>query len=304
MIYRVRHTTTYSYADPVALCHNIAHLTPRAGPRQTCLQSELLIAPFPEVTLPRTDYFGNHATFFTIQQPHRMLIVTGSNETEVQPYSPPKPEETPSWEEVRDSLPIGRDAETLDAFQFTFDSPYSAASADLTEYASPSFPPNRPLAAAVLDLTRRIYSDIKYDRRATTVATPLSEVLALRRGVCQDMAHLEIGCLRSLGLAARYVSGYLRTTPPPGKERLVGGDASHAWLSVWCPGFGWIDLDPTNNQVPSDQHITLAWGRDYGDVTPIKGVILGGRHHSISVSVDVVRSEAAHEASPAKRGSD
>ncbi len=293
MIYCVTHTTTYTYADPVALCHNIAHLTPRAGPRQSCLHSELLITPSPEVSVPQTDYFGNHATFFTIQKPHNKLTVTGTHQTDVQPYSPPDPAQTPAWEEVRDSLPIGRDADTLNAYEFTFDSPYCAASAELANYASPSFPANRPLFAAVLDLTRRIYSDIKYDRRATTVATPLSEVLALRRGVCQDMAHLEIGCLRSLGLAARYVSGYLLTTPPPGKERLVGGDASHAWLSVWCPGFGWIDLDPTNNQVPSDQHITLAWGRDYGDVTPIKGVILGGRHHSIAVAVDVVRSDGA-----------
>jgi transglutaminase-like putative cysteine protease len=295
MIYHVRHTTTYTYADPVALCHNIAHLTPRVGPRQNCLRSELLIAPVPEVSVPQTDYFGNYATFFTIQQPHKMLIVTGSHDTEVQPFTPPEPSETPPWEEARASLQASREAESLEAYQFTFDSPYCAASADLAAYAGPSFPSARPLFAAVLDLTKRIFGDIKYDRRATTVATPLSEVLAGRRGVCQDLAHLQIGCLRSLGLAARYVSGYLLTTPPPGKERLVGGDASHAWLSFYCPGFGWIDLDPTNNQVPSDQHITLAWGRDYGDVTPIKGVILGGRHHTVAVAVDVVRSDAVKQ---------
>jgi len=289
MIYRVTHTTTYAYSEPVALCHNLAHLTPRDSPRQTCLRSQLIISPNPEISVPQADYFGNEATFFTIQKPHQKLTVTAMHETDVLQYAPPDPLQTPAWEEARRRLEIDRDPESLEAYQFTFDSPYCKTSQALADYASPSFAPNRPLLDAVLDLNHRIHVDFQYDRRATTVATPVADVLAGRRGVCQDFAHLEIGCLRSLGLAARYVSGYLRTTPPPGKERLVGGDASHAWLSVHGPGLGWIDVDPTNDQIPADQHITLAWGRDYGDVTPIKGVILGGRQHTIAVAVDVTR---------------
>jgi transglutaminase-like putative cysteine protease len=184
-----------------------------------------------------------------------------------------------------------RDEQTLQAYEFSFDSPYSKRNGALADYAAPSFTPQRPLLDAVLDLTGRIHADFQYDQRATTLATPLADVLAGRRGVCQDFAHLEIGCLRSMGLAARYVSGYLLTTPPPGGERVVGGDASHAWLSVYSPGYGWIDVDPTNNQLPGDRHITLAWGRDYGDVSPIKGVILGGRQQSVKVAVDVVRTD-------------
>jgi transglutaminase-like putative cysteine protease len=173
--------------------------------------------------------------------------------------------------------------------EFLFDSPHIMRKAAFADYAAPSFPPERPLLEAVADFTSRIFREFKFDRRATTTATPLDEVLKHRRGVCQDFAHLAIAGVRSLGLPARYVSGYIETQPPPGKVRLVGADASHAWFSVWCPGHGWIDADPTNDLLPKDRHILIAWGRDFSDVSPLRGVVLGGREHSLDVSVDVAR---------------
>jgi transglutaminase-like putative cysteine protease len=195
------------------------------------------------------------------------------------------PETSAAWEDIRDALASYSDL--VEVYQFVFDSELVKASAALREYAAQSFTPRRPIVAAALDLCGRIYHDFTYDPTATTVSTPLPVVLQLRRGVCQDFAHLAIGCLRSLGLAARYVSGYLLTRPPEGKTRLVGSDASHAWLSVYTGNSGWLDFDPTNNVVPSLEHITLAWGRDYSDVCPIQGVFIGGGQHGLSVSVDV-----------------
>jgi transglutaminase-like putative cysteine protease len=291
MTYRVTHQTTYHYSDPVTLCHNVLRLTPRCTDRQTCLWSKLRVSPAPAVTNRFADYFGNVATFFTVQDRHEELSILTTSEAVVRPTTLPDPEESPPWDAVQARLTQSRDPADLEAYQFVFDSPHIAASAPLISYARPSFPPGRPLLPAVLDLTRRIYTEFRYDPRATTVATPLLEVLHARRGVCQDFAHLQIGCLRSLGLAARYVSGYLLTTPPPGQTRLIGADASHAWLSVYVPGTGWIDIDPTNDQPASEKHITVAWGRDYDDVSPIKGVILGGGRQSITVAVDVVPLE-------------
>jgi transglutaminase-like putative cysteine protease len=281
----------YSYSRLVSLCHNLAHLTPRTYLRQQCSQRELQITPSPTITNDLIDYFGNPATFFTVQEPHKKLTVQAVGFAEVLPYTAPDPASTPAWETVRDFLETDRTAESLDAYQYVFDSAYITRSAELAAYAAPSFPAGRPALAAVLDLTHRIHVDFKYDPTATTLTTPVHEVLQIRRGVCQDFAHLQIGCLRSLGLPARYVSGYLLTHPPPGGQRLQGADASHAWVSVYYPGFGWIDADPTNDQVPSDQHIVLAWGRDYDDVSPIKGVNLGGGRHTVSVGVDVMPVE-------------
>ena len=291
MKYHVTHTTTYHYSKPVSLCHNLVHLTPRTDARQTCLRSELSVTPRPALLREQSDYFGNRETYFTIEAPHDCLSVRVVSSAEVTPPAAPDADATPPWESVRSFLCEDISPDGLLARQFVFDSPYVQAHADLADYAGPSFGPGRPLLAAALDLMRRIHADFRYDPKATTVSTPLQDVLSLRRGVCQDFAHLQIGCLRSLGLAARYVSGYLRTTPPPGRPRLVGADASHAWLSVFCPGFGWIDLDPTNDLIPSDGHVVLAWGRDYEDVSPIKGVNLGGGRHAMSVEVDVVPAE-------------
>jgi transglutaminase-like putative cysteine protease len=290
MIYRVTHTTTYDYSQNVTLCHNLAHLIPRSSPRQLCREMELHVLPTPAVTNSIIDYFGNPVTFFTVQEPHRKLVIRAEHTTEVQAFPPPEPHYTPRWEDVRDRLHVDRGADSIDAYQYVFDSPYVRTSGELAAYASPSFPQGRPFLEAVLDLTARIHSEFHYDPKATTLSTTVSEVLAGRRGVCQDFAHLQIGCLRSLGLAARYVSGYLLTEPPEGRERLVGADASHAWVSVYCPGSGWIDVDPTNNTIPLEEHILLAWGRDYDDVSPVKGVILGGGKHQVRVNVDVNRS--------------
>jgi len=195
---------------------------------------------------------------------------------------------TPPWEEARDAVRRHGDEADLAAAPYSFDSPCIRRDDRLASYAAMSFTPGRPLLEASLELTSRIFHEFKYDPTATSVSTPTMEVFEKRRGVCQDFAHLEIGCLRSLGLAARYVSGYLLTDPRPGQPRLVGADASHAWLSVFGPGLGWIDLDPTNNVIPAMRHVTLAWGRDYGDVCPIKGVFLGGGSHWMTVAVDVV----------------
>jgi transglutaminase-like putative cysteine protease len=287
MRYRIRHTTTYDYSEPVSVCQNLAHLRPRRAPRQTCHATHLTIHPTPAVVLEQFDYFGNPATYFAVQEPHQQLSLTAEHQVEIERQDFPESNQTPPWEEVRDVLRVDRSRDVLDAAQFVFDSRYAAAGRGVFEYARSSFDEGRPILEGVLHLTWRIYEDFEYDTRATTIATPLDEVLAKRRGVCQDFAHLQIACLRSLGLAARYVSGYLRTDPLPGETVLVGADATHAWLSVFCPGLGWIDVDPTNNQMPGDAYVLLAWGRDYDDVSPVKGVVLGGGQHSMSVAVRV-----------------
>ena len=299
MLYKSIHTTLYDYVEPVSLCHNVLHLTARSASWQTRRSGELRISPPPSVMTERIDYFGNTATFATIEEPHRELSVTAINVAEITPVPAPQPEQTPPWESVREQLRTDFSIDVLAASQFAFDSPYVSTDDRFTAYAAPSFAPGRPILAAVLDLTARIHSDFRYDPTATTIATPIKEVLEQRHGVCQDFAHLQIGCLRSLGLAARYVSGYLVNTPPPGRPRLAGAEASHAWISFYCPGFGWIDIDPTNNQLPFDHHIVLAWGRDYDDVSPIKGVILGGGNHTVKVTVDIVPITAGESAAPA-----
>ena len=287
MNYRVTHKTTYRYGKVVSLCHDLVHLTPRTCARQTCFFSQLQMTPSPKLVVEQADFFGNRVTYFMVEEPHEHLTLEAVSETEVAPFAGPDPNVTPPWESVRASLEEDRSPQGLEASQFVYDSPYVKASAELADYATPSFPAGRPVLDAARDLTRRIHQDFRYDPKATTVATPLHEVLKIRRGVCQDFAHLQIACLRSLNLAARYVSGYLRTYPPPGQPRLVGADASHAWVSAYCPGIGWLDVDPTNNLVPSNGHVTLAWGRDYGDVSPLRGLILGGGAHTLKVAVDM-----------------
>ena len=284
MLYAVTHSTTYLYADPVSLCHNLVHLRPRPAPRQMCHQWLLVVQPEPRMLAHDYDYFGNPISLFTIQEPHKKLQVMVQHRLEVSPPPIAAWPEVP-WERVREML--RNDRAHLDACQFTFDSHFVQRSTPLADYALPSFPPGRSILDAARDLTARIHAEFRYDAKATTLATPLGEVLAHRHGVCQDFAHLAIGCLRSLGLAARYVSGYLQTNAPAGRERLIGADASHAWLAVYCPGVGWVDFDPTNNIVPGEQHLTIAWGRDYDDISPIKGVILGGGSHTMTISVDV-----------------
>ena len=287
MIYNVSHTTTYCYTEPVSLCHNLVHLRPRVAPRQACHFSSLELQPEPRTAVQYTDYFGNPVTFFTIQEPHRELAIAAKHRIEVTPAAAPNLQESLPWEIVRDMLQADRSETMLDAFQFTLDSANIGRNNDLAVYAEPSFALGRPLLEAVRELTERIHDDFQYDSQATSVATPILEVLNQRRGVCQDFAHLQIGCLRSLGLAARYVSGYVQSRGSSEKEGLIGADASHAWVSVFCFKNGWTDFDPTNNSLPSDQHLTIAWGRDYDDICPVKGVVLGGGTNTLSVAVNV-----------------
>jgi transglutaminase-like putative cysteine protease len=285
--YQVRHLTEYSYADPVSLSHHLVHLSPRADNGQVAGKRELNITPPPAFRRERIDAFGNRVTCFTIEEPHKRLAVEAVFEVEVPPAERPPLLFPVSWEAVRDGLPDARRADAIEAYSYTFDSPHVRASRALQAFAEPSFPAGRPFLDAVMDLTRRIHGAFVYDPRATTVATPVAQVLEARRGVCQDFAHLQLGCLRALGLPARYVSGYLLTRPPPGRPRMVGADASHAWISVHLPDFGWVDFDPTNGLMPGEQHVVVACGRDFADVTPVRGVILGGGAHELRVEVDV-----------------
>jgi transglutaminase-like putative cysteine protease len=266
----------------------VARLEPLATATQDRQEFDLRIVPKPALRKVRTDYFGNHLCFFSIQEVHDQLEIVTTSRVAVQAQAISAFELSPPWEDMarlfRD--PVG--PEVVGTYQFVFDSPQVRESSELAQYALESFPSGTPLLSGVRELTRRINQDFKYVPKATTVATPLEEVLKQRRGVCQDFAHLGIACLRSIGLPARYVSGYLRTRPPEGKERLVGADASHAWFSVFCPGAGWVDFDPTNNLQPGDEHITVAYGRDFGDVSPVAGVLSGGGQHEVKVAVDVV----------------
>lgn len=284
--YTVTHVTTYSYTEPVSLCQNVAHLSVRPCDRQRAEPSALTVSPEPAFVEERTDYFGNPTHFFTIQEPHRELKVTARHRVVLLP--PPPVTDSPAWETVRDRLTRDHTPDWLDAVQYRFDSRFAAAGPRYATFAAESFTPGRPILEAAAELVHRIYTGFRYDPHATTVSTPVAEVFAHRRGVCQDFAHLLLACLRSLGLAARYVSGYLSTVPPPGRPRLVGADATHAWVSLFCGDAGWVDLDPTNDQIPHDRHVLLAWGRDYDDVSPLKGVILGGGQHTVTVNVEVL----------------
>jgi transglutaminase-like putative cysteine protease len=287
-LYRCRHVTRYDYGEDVPVSHHRLHLTPRPHPRQTCRSAAITVLPAPSVRVDHTDHFGNVSTYVAVQEPHRSLTIIAESDVAVSAPPPLDPLSTPPWEAVRDRLHAlsGPDA-AAEVVQFAFDSALVQVSPELAAYAAPSFPAGRPVADAALDLMRRIHGDFAFDPTATTVATPLGVAFANRRGVCQDFAHVLVGCLRAQGLPARYVSGYLRTLPPPGKPRLIGADVSHAWASVWCGDGPWLDLCPTNGRPADQDFITLAWGRDYGDVSPVRGVILSGAGHTLSVEVDV-----------------
>ncbi|HSI11477.1 MAG TPA: transglutaminase family protein [Chthoniobacter sp.] len=289
MLYDVTHRTTYGYGSDVSVSHHLAHLHPRELRSQQVTNFRLSVDPAPVVSSERVDYYGNSTSFFSIGSPHDRLAVTARSRVRVTAPMLPESSRTPAWQQIRDRCANDRLTPDSEMGEFRFDSPNIVRRPILAEYAAASFTPDRPLLEAVVDFNARIFRDFKFDPRATTVATPVDEVFKKRRGVCQDFAHLAIACLRSLGLPARYVSGYLETLPPPGKARLIGADASHAWFSVWCSGHGWIDADPTNNVLPGDRHITVAWGRDFGDVSPLRGLVVGGSGHSLGVSVDVAR---------------
>ena len=292
MNYRIVHRTTSSYLSPVPVGKHVACLHPRTLVGQTLTKCELNIKPAPASLSERVDYFGNLLYFFIVQEPHKQLVVEAKSEVKIdRDPTPALPQNSPPWEEVVRLLPRDQTAAGLEAYEFSFESPRIKQREEFASYALESFSPGRPIIEGLLDLTARIHNDFRFDSKVTNVRTTTDEVFRKRRGVCQDFAHFQIACLRSLRLSARYVSGYLRTYPPPGQPRLVGADASHAWVSAHCPGFGWVDLDPTNNVVPSNEHVTLAWGRDYGDVSPLYGVIQGGGSHVLKVAVDLEEFE-------------
>lgn len=295
MKFRVRHLTHYEYHSKVISCYNRAHLLPRETPYQSAGSPRVIIHPTPATGNRRIDYFGNRLYHFAIQEPHTSLsieVTTDINLKQQRLNSEGQLGYGNTCLQVKEGLKYPRegDIETLYAREFLLASPMIHLSPRLQEYASACFAPNKTFLTAVMEFTQKIFTEFEYDPGVTTVATPVEEVLAHKHGVCQDFAHLAIGCLRSLGYSARYISGYLETIPPHGQKKLVGADESHAWFSVYSPGEGWFEFDPTNNSVPSDQHIVTAWGRDYSDVSPLRGVIFGGgSSQSLQVSVDVQR---------------
>lgn len=284
--YRVRHTTRYEYEVPVVHAHHYAHLEPRPLPTQRVMKAGLTLSPSAAVTRRATDYFENIVHFVEILLSHDQLEVTAESEVELESRDLDLAlAQRMPWNQVVEALRADR--ELIPVREYVFDSPLVRAHSMLSRYAEPSFPKGRPLVEALLEFNQRIHEEFTYEPAATDVSTPLAQVLRERRGVCQDFAQLAVGCLRSLGLAARYVSGYLETDPPPGQPKLVGADASHAWASVYVPHYGWLDFDPTNAVLPELRHVTIAWGRDFSDVSPLNGVVLGGGRHTVTVAVDV-----------------
>ena len=289
--YGVEHRTDYRYAASVSGGHTIAHLLPRATATQHVLESAVAVDPEADHTDDYKDFYGNRVRYFAVQRPHDHLTVTATSEVHLD--APPTPPHHQRGRASRDRLAQPDrvfDDDHLHAIDMTLDSPLVAASGDLAAFATPSFPLGRPMHDGIIDLTSRIFREFTFDPAFSDTSGQLADVLAERRGVCQDFAHLAIGGLRSLGLPARYVSGYIETEPPPGAEKLLGSDMSHAWFSAWVPGFGWFDADPTNDHAPPDRHVTVAWGHDYGDVSPLRGVVFGPPvNQELTVSVHVTR---------------
>jgi transglutaminase-like putative cysteine protease len=288
MKYTIQHTTAYSYLEPVSLCHNIARLMPRNTNEQVCRNTVIQITPQPDRINEYEDFFGNKVIYFSIEKEHWELTVQVTSEVE-------KKDEhewstmNSSNELLNEQKKLISEDELLDVKQYSFPTPMTTWNEEILIYASRSFWPDRSLFEAAEDLMKRIYNDFEYKPGHTTIATPVSVIVKERKGVCQDFAHLAIACLRSVGLSARYVSGYIETISPEGVEKLIGSDASHAWFSLFIPGRGWVDFDPTNNCIVSDQHITIGWGRDYADIAPMEGIILSSGSHELAVSVDVKR---------------
>lgn len=292
--YQVRHVTRYRYGAPVTLSLHLLHLLPRPLPLQRVQAQQLEIRPDPTECRVRPDPFGNPVVTLAFEQPHPALEVALAMTL----WRLPRPAEraSPDWQEVAARLTYRGQAlpdDVLEAQRYRYESPQVRVKRQFADYARASLAPGLPLLDACRALTRRIHGDFTFDATATDIATPLATVLEQRRGVCQDFAHLMLACLRSLGLAARYVSGYLLTQPPPGQPRLVGADATHAWVEVWCPENGWVGFDPTNDCQPDLEHLVVGWGRDFSDVSPLRGVLLGGGRHDPEVEVTVLPLEEA-----------
>jgi len=287
MKFQVSHRTAYTYRSKVAQSCHLLHLKPRQLPTQTVLHHSLLVEPAPAARSEIVDAFGNAATILSIEEEHTDFIVHARSTVEIPASTPTDLATSSPWEHIADLAQDSDGGLNVDVLQFTCWSRHAPILRDLVNFAAPSFPAERPVLVGALDLAKRIHGDFVFDPRATDISTPILRVLQTRRGVCQDFAHLMIATLRSLGIPARYVSGYLLTHPPAGQPKLRGADASHAWLSVWAPQIGWVDFDPTNGIVPTDEHITVAYGRDYEDISPIGGVLLGGGDQMMTVAVDV-----------------
>jgi transglutaminase-like putative cysteine protease len=298
MEYFVRHRTTYRYLQDVSHSWHLAHLRLRTTPLQVVHDSGITLSLETASWVARDDYFQNPLELFSIDRPHTHLEVLAESRVTVAPAPERASRDSVPWEKLRAMLENPQDDEERDAVQYLFDSPLTKSRSDLAGYGGVSFPPGRPILAGAIELMNRIHKDFRYDTTVTDVSTPLDRVFEIRAGVCQDLAHVGIAAMRAMGLPARYVSGYLLTQPPPGKTRLLGSDASHAWFSVWAPPFGWVDLDPTNNLLVGESHVTSSWGRDYGDVAPVAGILLGGHDHVVEVGVDVIPVDQAHPELP------
>ena len=288
MIYDVSHKTVYQYATPVVQSQHIVHMSPRVVERQTVKGHTLLVEPAPTIRTEREDYYGNRVVLFDIEQSHDELTIHAKSTIDVTPGEAVDLQSSASWETLAEAPGEGNGRLDLEVVRYVCPSRHTRPTKEIADYARPSFTPNRAVLLGAWDLITRIFQDFVFDPTATDISTPVTEVLRQRRGVCQDFSHLALACLRAMHLPARYVSGYILTSPPPGAPRLAGADASHAWISVWAPEIGWVDFDPTNGLMPRDEHITIAYGRDYDDVSPISGILLGGSEHSVDVGVDVL----------------
>lgn len=284
--YRIAHLTKYEYSGKVSVSYGRAHLLPRGMSGQVVVTSAVTVEPGADELRSHVDFFGNLSTYYAVRSAHRALRVTATSDVRVDRRTPAAAElDRHTWESVRKLA-----SDDVDARAFILRSPLVSPDPAVRDYAATTFTPGRPLGSALTELAGRIYADFEYVSGSTTVRTTLAEVLQRRQGVCQDFAHLAVGCLRSVGLPARYVSGYLETMPPPGQPKLLGADASHAWVAMYLPGTGWVELDPTNNQFVDSRYIVAGWGRDYSDVPPLKGVIMTkAKKSTLTVSVDVTR---------------
>lgn len=285
MRYRVRHVTRYVYGTPVELAAHMVHLRPRPRPWQRIISERLTADPMPARRRDGLDHFGNHVTWLFLDRPHAGFEVTADSVVEVGVPPPPPAEATPAWETV---VQAAHGHQGWEAAEFQFGTAMAPVNAESKAYVSTSFTAGRPVLEALLDLNDRFYTDFRFRSGVTTISTPVSQVMQRREGVCQDFTHAMISGLRGIGLPARYTSGYIRTRPPPNQVKRAGADQSHAWVGCWLgPEHGWVDIDPTNGIVVRDEHVLLGWGRDFSDVSPMLGVILGGGGHTLSVSVDL-----------------
>jgi len=291
MIFDVSHKTHYCYSSPVVQSQHLVHMSPRQRQRQIIRHHSLIVEPAPVVRYEGTDAFGNPVVILDIELPHEELILHARSTIEVLPPPAIPLADSTAWDELDSSLSAPGKGLDLDVIQFRCASRLTTANLAIADYASLSFAAGRPVLEAVADLNRRIFKDFTFDPTATDISTPIAHVFQQKRGVCQDFAHLTLACLRAMRVPSRYVSGYIMTRPPPGQPKLQGTDASHAWISAWAPEAGWMDFDPTNGLIVADEHITIAHGRDYDDVSPISGVLLGGGEHTVAVGVDVLPVE-------------